>query len=247
MRMRGTEFAYTGCPIPSLILWIEQMPEKKLTIHGQIPAGSGFLNRPGLATIFLLSPANISAKRGTLVLNQTAQFDLAQRLRSEGAPLGELFSFVSGLYFRGKLAYARVFANPPNGVPGVFAITSSRGLVVPETLLTTSDVREMARVPIEESDPKYREPLVRDARALVDQLGCRIVLLGSLASNKYTSPLLESFGARLLFPVEFVGRGDMSRGGLLLRCVKEGAELAYAPVSGIKLRGPRPRKLVGPT
>jgi hypothetical protein len=63
--------------------------------------------------IFLLSPANASGVRARLVLGDSGRTELAQRLRNEGAPLGEVFSFISGLYFRGKLTYARAYANPP--------------------------------------------------------------------------------------------------------------------------------------
>ena len=66
--------------------------------------------------IFLLSPAHCGGKRAELLLNDRASFSLAVRLRSEaGATLGEAFSFLSGLYFRGKLAYADHFARPPEG------------------------------------------------------------------------------------------------------------------------------------
>ena len=41
----------------------------------------------------------------------------------------------------------------------------------------------------------------------------------------------ESFGERLLFPSAFAGRGDMSRGSLMLRAVRESSELAYEPVA----------------
>ena len=53
---------------------------------------------------------------------------------------------------------------------------------------------------------------------------CEIVLLGSIASGKYVELLQPVFGNRLVFPPAFVGRGDMSRGGLLLRCVSAGEE-----------------------
>ncbi len=69
------------------------------------------------------------------------------------------------------------------------------------------------------------------------------VLLGSVASAKYTAPLLEVFGERLLFPVDFVGRGDMSRGGLMLRHARSGIELPYVPVRGAQLHGTRPPRL----
>ena len=69
------------------------------------------------------------------------------------------------------------------------------------------------------------------------------MLLGSVASGKYTGPLLEVFGERLLFPADFVGRGDMSRGGLMLRRALSGIELPYIPVQGAQLRGARPPRL----
>jgi hypothetical protein len=70
-----------------------------------------------------------------------------------------------------------------------------------------------------------------------------VVLLGSVASDKYISVLLSIFGERLLFPEAFVGRGDMSRGGLLLRCVRAGLELDYVPILGARLHGERPPRL----
>ena len=70
-----------------------------------------------------------------------------------------------------------------------------------------------------------------------------MVLLGSVASDKYVEPLTSVLGDRLLFPGEFVGRGDMSRGGLLLRCVADRRELGYVPVAGAARRGRRPARL----
>ena len=72
--------------------------------------------------------------------------------------------------------------------------------------------------------PLFTGPLERSARVLHRELGpdCDVVLLGSIASPKYVDILLTVFGDRLLFPVDFVGRGDMSRGGLLLRKAAEG-------------------------
>jgi hypothetical protein len=51
------------------------------------------------------------------------------------------------------------------------------------------------------------------------------------------------FGRRLVFPSTFVGRGDMSRGGLLLRHARDGRELEYEPVVGAVRHGKRPPKL----
>ena len=45
----------------------------------------------------------------------------------------------------------------------------------------------------------------------------RVVLLGSVATGKYVDLLAAALGARLHYPPTFIGRGDMSRGGLLLR------------------------------
>jgi hypothetical protein len=195
--------------------------------------------------IFLLSPANFSGRRAQLILNQAARFPLAVRLREGNAALGEIFSFVSGLYFRGKLAYARAYATPPPGLPGVVVITASGGLVSPDKLLTLDELREVATGNVDEGNPRYRVPLERDARLLCDHMGrhCEVVLLGSIATPKYVEPLLGVFGERLMFPAEFVGRGDMSRGGLMLRCAREQVQLTYVAVAGAIRHGARPAKL----
>jgi hypothetical protein len=196
--------------------------------------------------IFLLSPAFCGGKRARMVMRDAASFPLAARLREGGAPVGEVFAFLSGLYFRGKLAYARAFAAPPRGAPGALVITPTRGLVDPGTPVTIADLQEFAEGAVALDDPRYREPLERDARALAATTpgDCAVVLLGSVASGKYVDVLEAIWGERLLFPVDFVGRGDMSRGGLLLRAADDGAELAYAPVAGAVRRGPRPPRLV---
>jgi len=196
--------------------------------------------------VFLLSPASTGGERARIVFRAEATFDLALRLRSPaGAPLGEVFSFLSGLYFRGKLAYARVYARPPEGVPGVLVITPSEGLRSPDIRVTLPQLQGYAKVDIDLREPRYRKPLERDAKGLFSLVGrdCDVVLLGSVASGKYVEPLTAVFGERLLFPTAFVGRGDMSRGGLLLRAVDDGRELDYAPVAGAVVHGPRPEKL----
>lgn len=181
-----------------------------------------------------------------MVLNERARFDLARRLRTrERASLGEVFTFLSGLYFRGKLAYANAFASSANGLCGVLVITPTRGLVDARQKVGRRDLLEFAEVDIQESDPRYREPLARDARQLAKKLTreCEVILLGSVATGKYIDILLENFGQRLLFPAEFVGRGDMSRGGLMLRCAVDGTELNYISVAGAVRKGKRPPKL----
>jgi hypothetical protein len=196
--------------------------------------------------IFLLSPASSHGERARLVFRPEAEFPLAQALRTpEGAPLGEVFTFLSGLYFRGKLGYARAFARPPANVPGVVVITTSEGLVSPESPVTLDRLRAWAAVPIDTAEARYRRPLLRDAQLIDAAAGpdCQVVLLGSIASGKYADVLLGVFGERLLFPSAFVGRGDMSRGGLLLRCTDSGQELDYAPVATSVRHGARPPRL----
>ena len=196
--------------------------------------------------IFLLSPANSGGQRAQLLHNPRARFELAMKLRTpQGAELGDVFAFLSGLYFRGKLAYARAFENAPRKVCGSYVITTDRGLVVPETPVTLDDLRAMGSTPIDSSDARYRLPLERTVCEMALAAGKKttFVLLGSVATGKYVDVLKALLGERLLFPEEFVGRGDMSRGGLMLRCVEEKRELTYVPVHGSKRHGQRPPKL----
>jgi hypothetical protein len=204
-----------------------------------------------LSRVFLLSPANCNGPRAQLVMSPKAQFALAMELKSRrGVMLGDVFMFVSGLYFRGKLTYALRFAAPPdrdNAVVGcgVHIITPTSGLRAPDTLVTQRALRQFADGDIHQDNASYRRPLERSARALQREVGpeCDVVLLGSIASPKYVDVLLGIFGDRLRFPIDFVGRGDMSRGGLLLRKAREGVELDYVPVRGAVLHGARPPKL----
>jgi hypothetical protein len=193
--------------------------------------------------IFLLSPAHCGGKRASILLSERAGFPLARRLHSSGLPLGEAFSFLSGLYFRGKLTYAARFARPPAGVAGVQVITTDRGLLDANTAVGAHDLRQFGAVDISADVPEYRAPLQRDLTRLGAIPELEIVLLGSVATGKYVDVLLETVGDRLLYPVDFVGRGDMSRGGLLLRAADEGCELTYALVAGAVRRGHRPPKL----
>lgn len=179
-------------------------------------------------------------------MNEEATFDLAVRLRStHGAPLGEVFSFLSGLYFRGKLAYARTFETASGDQPGHLVITPTRGLLPSSTPVHLSLLREFGSAPIGIAEARYRLPLERDVLMLASRMSAHapVILLGSIATDKYVDVLQPIFGERLLFPSDFVGRGDMSRGGLLLRCVEETRELDYIPVATAVRRGKRPPKL----
>jgi hypothetical protein len=218
--------------------------EKKVSFQGNSPASPnpGFGQSPSMERIFLLSPANLKGIRGQRLLNPESLSELVQRLRAGGAPLAELFCHTSSLYFRGKLAYARLFAAPPRGLEGCYVITSSRGLLSPDTVVDVEAVREWSAVAqVDPENDGYRVPLQRDAAALKRLVTAtsQVVLLGSVATEKYVKPLLEVFGARLVFPSAFVGRGDMSRGGLLLRSVREKQELAYIPARGNWRNGKR--------
>jgi hypothetical protein len=182
-------------------------------------------------------------------MRDRATFDLAQAIRTEtGAQLADVFSFLSGLYFRGKIAYARKFVRVGPKRPGIFVITAGRGLLAADTSIGIADLRAFADVSIDVNEPRYREPLERDVAVLDDQIGTngQVVLLGSVASNKYVQILTEALGSRLHFPQEFVGRGDMSRGGLMLRCVHDNRELNYVPVLGAVVHGTRPARLPKP-
>src|SRR3989442_3715305 len=109
--------------------------------------------------VFLLSPANLGGIRAKTMLSPAAQFDLARQLQSgAGVALGEIFSFVSGLYFRGKLAYARRFARPPDpsepvAAGGVLVITSNAGLRTVDTPVTIESFRAFAA-----GERRLREP-----------------------------------------------------------------------------------------
>ncbi|MEO5951255.1 MAG: hypothetical protein ABIQ44_02185 [Chloroflexia bacterium] len=173
-----------------------------------------------------------------MLLRKEANFDLAVRFRAGKATLGEVFAFISGLYFRGKLAYGERFGTPLVIVPG-------RGLLSPSTILTPREFYEIGDIDVASDNPHFRQPLLNDAARTLETGGsdAKYILLGSIATKKYTDPLLSVFGERLLFPIEFVGRGDMSRGGLLLRRVAAAEELSYVAVLGTKLQGQRPGKL----
>jgi predicted kinase len=200
---------------------------------------------PQRSRIFLLSPAFAGGKRAQMLMRPGASFELATRLRNGGLPLGEAFEFMSGLYFRGKLAYSKAFAAPPPDIPGAFVITAGSGLVPPETVITIEQLEYIATIPIDAGDVRYREPLERACHTLNEIAGpnCDFVLLGSVATLKYLEPMFGVFEHRLLFPEEFVGRGDMSRGGLMLRCARAGTQLTYVPLGKVTRHGPRPPKL----
>lgn len=188
--------------------------------------------------IFLLSPAYCGGRRAVMLLEPRSDFPAAAALAEGTLTLGEAFTFMSGLYFRGKLAYASAFGRP-------LVITPTRGLIPADTIVTRATLREFAGVDIK-SDPRFRDSLRQSAQTLEQFLyrQSRVVLLGSVATSKYVDILADVFGSRLLFPRAFIGRGDMSRGGLMLRSARSGVPLDYAPLTlDTPRRGARPPKL----
>ena len=166
-----------------------------------------------------------------MLVSSMGAFELARQVQIGAASIGDVFAFCSGLYFRGKLAYARHFAKPPEGVPGVQIITPSRGVVAADTLIGASDLCEFAKVPVDTKEPRFTGPLKNSVCSITGIDSSEVVLLGSIATGKYADTLLPILGERLLFPTEFAGRGDMSRGALLLRRLAENKELAYMPLA----------------
>ena len=135
--------------------------------------------------VFLLSPARLDGERARLLFRPVTAFPLAAALRSkEGAPIGEVFRFLSGLYFRGKLAYAEAFARPPKKSDGVLVITTNRGLLPASTRVRVDDLARFAETDIHHTSDAFRGPLARDAETLARALGARgeLVLLGSIAT-----------------------------------------------------------------
>jgi len=189
--------------------------------------------------VFLLSPAYCGGRRAAILLNPASEAATVLELRSGKMTLGRAFAFMSGLYFRGKLTYAERFGES-------YVITPTRGLQRPSLPFNLKLLREFAIGDVSVDNPGYRRALEHDVAALARRIGddAQVVLLGSVATGKYVDVLLPILGDRLRYPVSFIGRGDMSRGGLLLRSAASGEELEYQPLrAGLRPRGPRPPKL----
>ena len=195
-----------------------------------------------MPTLFLLSPANLNGIRAKQLMSPRAKFDAALRYRSEaGVEIGDAFAFMSALYFRGKIAYARRFAVPaPDVDSAIYVITPGYGLVPPHWCITEERMKRMRKIDVDLSARNYVKPLREHAGMLASQLSedARVVLLGSVATGKYVDILLPILGSRLRFPVAFAGLGDMARGGLMLRAARSGAELEYTTLDGNRRRPP---------
>ena len=196
--------------------------------------------------VLLLSPAHCGGKRARMLLRPGAASPAADQLRTGTLTLGDAFALMSSLYFRGKLAYARAVVARRGEAATALVITPTRGLLSPNTMASVALLEEFAATDIAAHDQRYRVPLERDLTRLIDGLAAdaQVVLLGSIASDKYLDVLAPALGGRLHYPPAFIGRGDMSRGGLLLRSAASGVELDYAPLSPqTARRGRRPPRL----
>ena len=174
--------------------------------NGNNPVIPGRTDANVVNRVFLLSPARAGGRRARVLAGGQATFELARQTQAGEATLGDVFAFCSGLYFRGKLSYAKTFARPPAGIPGVQVITPSRGLLPADWRIGIADLGEFASVEVNAIHSRFADPLRRTAEALAAS-GCEVVLLGSIATGKYADCLLPILGSRLVFPSAFVGRG----------------------------------------
>ncbi len=190
--------------------------------------------------IFLLSPANLNGIRARQLCSKRARFDAAVAYRDGGVAIGRAFSFMSALYFRGKITYSERFKRPPAGMEldGVLIITPGYGLVRPDWKIDEEKMRRLRRTKVDAKSRTYRKALERDLEAIAGFCGeeTRFVLLGSVATGKYVDVLHPILGERLLFPKTFAGMGDMQRGAVMLRAARDGQELDY-----VGLDAPRSR------
>src|SRR5688572_13772338 len=120
---------------------------------------------------FLLSPAYCAGRRAGLLLKPGSTLPIARRLHDGELSLAEAFTFMSGLYFRGKIAYARAFErSETHGPPATWIITPTRGLLRPEQPVTIEMLLEFASVAVDAGGARYRQPLERDLDALTGTL-----------------------------------------------------------------------------
>lgn len=194
--------------------------------------------------IFLLSPASTVGLRAQQLTSPRARFGAAERYRSpEGVTLGEAFTFMSSLYFRGKIGYARHFAAPPPEMAlgtaddCILVIAPGFGLVPPSWRITPEKMKKLRRTPVDLKSRAYCAPMKKHVEQLRDLAPAAwVVLLGSVATGKYVDLLLPALGDRLLFPRDFAGAGDMKRGGMMLRAVREDRELTYVTLAAPRRR-----------
>jgi hypothetical protein len=203
-------------------------------------AQRGGMPSPGRPKVFVISPATAHGPRALSLRRPDSHSTLARQLKEEGVPLGDVFTFLSGLYFRGKLEYARAFAHPPGDEGGgVYIITMTDGLVSPDARISVQDLERYALCP--EGTAAAMSTLEATARAVLKHIGSEgdVILLGSVGTGKYTNLLAPIFGERLLFPRDVLHIGQLARGALFLNRARERRELEYIPVAEIIRAGRR--------
>ncbi len=189
------------------------------------------------AKVFVLSPATTHGAKARVLTATEPRTPSARRLHgAQGMMLGEAFSYLSGLYFRGKLAYARTFATAPPclGGAGIYVITPTDGLLDPDSVLGVADLERFASAA--EGSTAGRIAFERAVQSLERAMGpsCDVVLLGSVGSRKYSDVLEPVLGDRLLFPRRLYNEGQIQRGALLLEHAERGEELEYAPLARLR-------------
>jgi len=135
--------------------------DKKIILHEHSPTAARRQFRESIKT------ANFPTVSGKPERRASAEaVPTGIRLGIEYATLGEIFSFTSSLYFRGKLTYARAFGTAQSGLEACYLITSSRGLLLPDTLVDLAMLKELTAIAeVDPEDDRYRIPLERDAIA----------------------------------------------------------------------------------
>ena len=104
--------------------------------------------------IFLLSPAKAGGRRYSILTSDKANFELALKFRAGSATLGEIYSFISGLYFRGKMAYAGAFGAIPGQSSNALVIVPGLGLLPPETVFSLEQLRATAEIAVDEDNAR---------------------------------------------------------------------------------------------
>jgi hypothetical protein len=102
------------------------------------------------APVFLLSPAYCGGSEPRCFC-QVAGNSISPSDAGRRATIGEVFSFLSGLYFRGKLAYGTKFGRS-------LVITPGRGLLSPDTVVSMEELRAIAEIGVTVDEPRYRRP-----------------------------------------------------------------------------------------
>ena len=212
--------------------------------------------------IFLLSPASTDGLRAQQLTSPRAGFGAAERYRSpEGVTIEEAFTFMSSLYFRGKIGYARHFAAPPPELALGSRTTASwsslpaSGWCRRACRITPEEMKKLRRTPVDLKSRAYCAPMKKHVEQLrdlaPDGLGGAP---GQRRDRQVRGPAAAGPRDRLLFPRDFAGAGDMKRGGMMLRAVREDRELSLrhprrAPPPRPRLKllagsGSRPQELL---